>query len=57
MSDRLKELRKEYEATVKQMAAVKWQLLCIKDEVNELECPNKKRAMREVNKALELFNA
>ena len=57
MSDRLKELRKEYEATMKQMAAVKWQLLCIKDEVNELECPNKKRAMREVNKALELFNA
>ena len=55
MKERLKELQKEHEATVKQMAAVKWQLLCIKDELSELECPNKKRVMREVDNTLELF--
>ena len=57
MKERLKELRKEYEAVMKQMAAVKWQLLCIKDELNDIGCKDKSRVMKEVDKALELFNA
>ena len=55
MKKKLKELRKEYEETMKQMAAVKWQLLCIKDELNDIGCKDKSRVMKEVDKALELF--
>jgi len=55
MKAALKKLRRQYEQDMQKIAAIRWQLLCLKDEIYSLECKNKQLLIRAYEKVMEEF--